>query len=250
MVRTSNDMLTTVKQPRVFEQWEGNNQFFCDGRLMAGPRADNALVRSVWGYLLVTPTMFFMFVCPLLVKEHTESLAVAFIVVGLWIATCASLAAVSMCDPGIVPRADIEARMLQNTSPGSCQTDNVSQSMPSEQSRANSNTDTIRSRQLCKTCKHTKEKVVQCRLQPIQRVDDMRLCWLQLLVGQHTDTHHCSRCNNCVAQFDHHCAFVGNCIGARNLRAFILLLGFASMLASVISATSAVHFGLATTHRY
>jgi palmitoyltransferase ZDHHC9/14/18 len=66
----------------------------------------------------------------------------------------------------------------------------------------------------------------------------------------YTSTHHCSKCNNCVAQFDHHCDFVGNCIGARNLRAFISLLGSASLLAFVISATSATQFGLATAHRY
>jgi hypothetical protein len=29
-------------------------------------------------------------------------------------------------------------------------------------------------------------------------------------------SHHCRRCNHCVAQFDHHCNFLGICIGERN----------------------------------
>jgi hypothetical protein len=35
---------------------------------------------------------------------------------------------------------------------------------------------------------------------------------------------HCKVCNNCVKGYDHHCTLLNNCIGARNLRAFNLLL--------------------------
>lgn len=36
--------------------------------------------------------------------------------------------------------------------------------------------------------------------------------------------HHCHDCGTCWLRMDHHCVFVNNCIGARNRKAFMLLL--------------------------
>jgi hypothetical protein len=39
-------------------------------------------------------------------------------------------------------------------------------------------------------------------------------------------SHHCRRCNCCVATFDHHCNFIGTCIGERNQCRFYWFLSF------------------------
>ena len=153
------------RNPRVFEEWEGNNQFCFDGRIVAGPGSDNLLVLSVWAYLLVTPSMFFMFVCPLLIKEHPGTLAVACVVVGLWVATCVSMASVQLCDPGIVPRAEIVSRLLRSVSQE--RTEAVDRNSK-EASIGNSYVTS-----LCITCKHVKEKGAQS-LRRVLKTSELR----------------------------------------------------------------------------
>jgi hypothetical protein len=43
-------------------------------------------------------------------------------------------------------------------------------------------------------------------------------------------THHCRECDRCVFKFDHHCGWLNNCVGYKNLRLFVLLLGFHAAL--------------------
>ncbi|KAL8274614.1 hypothetical protein Esti_001443 [Eimeria stiedai] len=50
-------------------------------------------------------------------------------------------------------------------------------------------------------------------------------------------TRHCSACGVCVIRQDHHCPWINRCVGVRNLRCFVLLLLFATLL-SLFGAVS------------
>ena len=111
------------------------------------------------------------------------------------------LCAVSLTDPGIVPRATPdEAKQIKKI---------LSQenSKPDQDAELGEITSSIQ----------YKEIAIQ------GRIFQLKYCKTCHIFRPPRSTH-CRHCDNCVERFDHHCPMVGNCIGKRNYRHFYLFL--------------------------
>lgn len=86
---------------RRYEDWRGNNHFFCDGRVMLG---SDARFFGVTNVLLLLPTLLF-FTCIMSDFVHTRAGLTAFVFMALLAAfTMANLWITSLLEPGVLPR--------------------------------------------------------------------------------------------------------------------------------------------------
>ncbi|KAL5573333.1 hypothetical protein UlMin_022930 [Ulmus minor] len=173
-----------VEITRIYHVWPGKNVFFLHGRLICGPDPRGLLLTSV--SILLSSWIFAVYIGDDL-PDHSNlivkfSLVLTLIVLG-------NLVAVSMIDPGIIPRNEQE-----------CMGDIVSTGTNS----------TSRTRRKPRVIVNGMEiKLKYCRICKIFRPP--RSC-------------HCVVCDNCVDKFDHHCPWIGQCIGVRNYRFYLTFL--------------------------
>ncbi|CAK9089773.1 unnamed protein product, partial [Durusdinium trenchii] len=116
MLDADNNMDPGVPAPstfRVYEVWRnfgGRNRFFCGGRCIAGPSIDLHFQLCAWGSMLV-PSLFYLIFCARYLWHVSPWMPVLTCImlastVVLWLLTACT-------DPGIIPRAALQAEVPQ-----------------------------------------------------------------------------------------------------------------------------------------
>eukprot|EP00775_Hariotina_reticulata_P008112 gene8112-8306_t len=107
-----------VKRPperrlRVYEQWQGNERFFCYGHCVTGPSWKSGLGSLV---LLIGPTVIFLvFVAPYMAVRVSPAIMVVSCLLPLF---CVSMLLMTSCrDPGVLPRQEPDEEWLQGRKP-------------------------------------------------------------------------------------------------------------------------------------
>jgi len=106
---------TLNKRLRVYEQWQGKEQFFMGGRLMAGPNW-KACIGTV-SLIAIPSGVFLGFVAPYLSK-HVHTVIMAFSCI-LPFFSLLFLLVTACTDPGVIPRQEPDAEYLTGQKPRS-----------------------------------------------------------------------------------------------------------------------------------
>ncbi|WIA15175.1 hypothetical protein OEZ85_001859 [Tetradesmus obliquus] len=101
------------KRLRVYEQWQGNERFFCWGHCVTGPSWKSGMGSLL---LLIAPTVVFLvFVAPYMSRKVTPAIMVVSCILPVF---CAAMLLMTSCrDPGILPRQEPDEEWLQGRKP-------------------------------------------------------------------------------------------------------------------------------------
>lgn len=206
MVKTK---YSAIMPQRKWEHFQGNNRFYCGGRLMSANQISILVFVAV--LIIIMAGLYLAFDVRFLIKTiEPVGLGSIFAVFGLVGAfySLAFLLKAGCIDPGIVPRAlpDEVAYNAAQAEESASTTRTVGGTWP------RTKTVTVRGQQIklkwCATCN----------------------------IWRPPRASHCGLCNNCLENFDHHCPWVGNCVGKRNYRYFYLFLMTVSVMCLYVMA--------------
>jgi len=165
-------------QRKVYEDWQGQNRFYCDGKGVGGSKDDIEIQMCILGFIFAGALLYYMVVMRFFLDGWLICFPILMtVLLGLLIA---SYLAVHLTDPGIIPRKVflIEPGLVDRTE------DEISYLTDPEYFKKQ-DPPLPDPRTFCVTCKIYRPK----------------------------RSSHCSVCDNCVEVHDHHCSFLGNCIG-------------------------------------
>eukprot|EP00198_Chlamydomonas_reinhardtii_P010974 XP_001700311.1 predicted protein [Chlamydomonas reinhardtii] len=180
---------------RIYEEWQGNERFFCWGYLVAGPNWKASIGTAM---LISAPAgIFLAFVAPYMgLHVHIIILVISCI---LPVLAVLFLMLTACRDPGIIPRQDPDPEYLNGQKPSGSSDDVVKRTPATCEVYVNNQRVVIRYNDTCH-------------------------------FYQPPRAHHCSVNDNCIERFDHHCPWVGTTIGLRNYRTFLLFVYTSSVL--------------------
>ncbi|XP_071696137.1 probable protein S-acyltransferase 7 [Rutidosis leptorrhynchoides] len=189
---------------RLYQVWQGNNEFALRGRLIFGP--DSRSLYLTISLIVVPVILFCSVVSQSLVNYFPDNigLLLAIIPAVFTLYIIVLIFFVSARDPGIIPRKPPSQDIDDNWDPASLSADwapNRSNKFLAPTKSVNVNGMVVRVK-FCQTC----------------------------LIYRPPRCSHCSVCDNCVDRFDHHCPWVGQCIGKRNYRSFFMFVSSTTLL--------------------
>eukprot|EP00210_Caulerpa_lentillifera_P009525 g9083.t1 len=115
MKQPSSDVQNTGTQFRVYQKWDGNEQFFCGGLLVAGPNWKSLFFTAL---LIVVPlTLYLVFVGRFLMDQAHFAIPLVTLVLG--VLSLIFLFITGCMDPGILPRQGPDDEYLAGTKPKS-----------------------------------------------------------------------------------------------------------------------------------
>lgn len=177
---------------RLYQLWDGDNNFCCFGKCVKGPSSDLPMQICVLVFMIAAGVIYYVFIAPYLAEHVTIFLPIiwSFLYIGLFVAYFLT----ACSDPGIVPRR----KFFTVTPEAFLRKGHEELFLEDYVEGVNTNkrpdTDSDGSRVFCKTCE----------------------------IYRPPKASHCGECNNCIEVMDHHCPFVGNCVAKRNYRYFTL----------------------------
>ncbi|KFD53102.1 hypothetical protein M514_06016 [Trichuris suis] len=190
--------IESLERKRLWQVHQGQNKFFCDGRLVTSNSLSTLPVTIM--LLIITLTFFYIFDVTYLCKKFSCSIAA---IASFLTAVCAiTLYLSAFADPGILPRANsVECEELN--------------------------------RFLSASGIYVPKTGVTVA-PPLTAIEDGQMVLVKFCstcrIYRPAKCSHCSVCDNCVDHFDHHCPWLGNCIGRRNYASFFLFISSLSML--------------------
>ncbi|KAI9301046.1 DHHC palmitoyltransferase-domain-containing protein [Cunninghamella echinulata] len=191
---------------RNYEQFPGNNVFFCNGRILTN--------RAFWAFiitiiLLCGPCILFaIFVCPWLWYNISPAVPILF---GYIFTLCfASMIKTSWTDPGILPR-NLYAPSIISTKDRFGHAYELQHEPPPP----------------------IRDIIIKGEVTQLKYCDTCG-------IYRPPRASHCRQCNNCVEHEDHHCIWLNNCIGRRNYRSFFTFIVTASILCIYVFSFSLV----------
>mmetsp|Transcript_32994 Transcript_32994/g.37453 ORF Transcript_32994/g.37453 Transcript_32994/m.37453 type:complete len:429 (+) Transcript_32994:63-1349(+) len=177
----------------LYKLWPGKNRFYCNGRVMSGPKSDFLANLFTWLTIISISVVYYVVATPFLWTRIHPILPILSSV--LLSSTILFLIMTQFSDPGIIPRRKV-FELEQGSTPSMFADkayDEVSAVISADATEGHSRNPKKLGYKYCKTCQ----------------------------IFRPPRASHCADCNNCVEIFDHHCPFANNCIGKRNYRYFV-----------------------------
>lgn len=173
-----------IKRIRIFEKWNGNNLFFCNGKIIKGPGHIFPLLVMIYliGYFII-----FSYIIISKYKIITFTYIIYVLSSAFYLISIVFFIKVTYSNSGILPKS-----VLTNNY-------KVNHIFNTEIYKNNRNI-FIKGRAF---------KAKYCMICHILRPPGAS---------------HCSKCNNCIEKYDHHCPFIGNCIGKGNYLTYIIFI--------------------------